>query len=227
MITIEKNTISVNTVTLKGELFYNDVLLLTYKIEYPEFSSSVYRVPLKAINMLYKVKAMTFQKRCETTLLNNATEQYQKAMENDFPFHAYEAVMTFHVTYLASGVLSLYFDKYEYTGGAHGSTERDSQTYNLLKYSLVRLNQLITCPIDYKTYILGEVRKQIEQDKSIYFENYAELTAETFNPNSFYLTPEGVVIYYQQYDIAPYSSGIREFLIPYSDCVKAPSPGAA
>jgi hypothetical protein len=225
VITIEKNTISVNTITLKGELYYNGILLLTYKIEYPEFSSTVYRMPLKAINMLYKVKAMTFQKRCETTLFNQATDQYKNALENDFPFHAYDAVMTFNVTYLTSGVLSLYFDKYEYTGGAHGSTERDSQTYNLLRYSLVRLGQIVTCQPDYKTYILDEVTKQIEQDKSIYFENYAELAAETFNPNSFYLTPEGVVIYYQQYDIAPYSSGIREFLIPYSDCVKAPTMG--
>jgi hypothetical protein len=135
--------------------------------------------------------------------------------------------MTFNVTYTNSGLISLYFDKYEYTGGAHGTTERDSQTYNLLKYSLVRLNQVITCPPDFKNYILGEVRRQIEQDKSVYFENYAELTAETFNPNNFYLTPQGVVVYYQQYDIAPYTSGIREFLIPYSDCVKAPSAGTS
>jgi hypothetical protein len=84
VITIEKNTISVNTVTVKGELSYNGVVLLTYKIEYPEFDSSVYRVSLKAINMLYKVKAMAYQKRCETTLFSEAAEQYKKALESDF-----------------------------------------------------------------------------------------------------------------------------------------------
>lgn len=225
MIAIEKNTVSVNTITIKGELSYNGIALLNYKIEYPEFSSSFYRLPLKAINMFYKVKAMTFQKRCETTLFNSAVEQYKKDLENNFPVRVFDAEMTFNVTYLSSGVLSLYFDKYEYAGGAHGSTERDSQTFNLFRYSPIKLNQIITCQQDYRAYILNEVRKQIEKEKNIYFENYNELIAETFNPNNFYLTPNGVVIYYQQYDIAPYSSGIREFLIPYSDCVKAPSAG--
>lgn len=225
MIAIEKNTVSVNTITIKGELSYNGIALLNYKIEYPEFSSSFYRLPLKAINMFYKVKAMTFQKRCETTLFNSAIEQYKKDLENNFPVRVFDAEMTFNVTYTASGVLSLYLDKYEYAGGAHGSTERDSQTFSLFRYSPIKLNQIITCQQDYRAYILNEVRKQIEKEKDIYFENYNELIAETFNPNNFYLTPDGVVIYYQQYDIAPYSSGIREFFIPYSDCVKAPSAG--
>jgi len=223
VIVIEKSTVSVNTVTLKGEMSYNGETLLNCKIEYPEFVSTFYRIPLKAINMLYKVKAMTFQKHCETTLFNTAVEQYKKDLENNFPVRVFDAVMTFRVTYLASGVLSLYFDKYEYAGGAHGSTERDAQTYNLYRYSPVKLNQIITCRTDYRSYILDEVRKQIEPEKDLYFENYNNLIAETFNPNNFYLTQEGVVIFYQQYDIAPYSSGIRKFLIPYSNCVKSPS----
>ncbi|MFU2363539.1 MAG: RsiV family protein, partial [Clostridiales bacterium] len=36
---------------------------------------------------------------------------------------------------------------------------------------------------------------------------------ETINFDSYYLTPKGIVIYFQQYDIAPYSSGLPEFLI--------------
>ena len=64
--------------------------------------------------------------------------------------------------------------------------------------------------------------RKISSAMASYFENYKELINKTFNPNSFYCTPEGISVYYQQYDIAPYSSGIREFLMPYTYCVKNP-----
>jgi len=63
--------------------------------------------------------------------------------------------------------------------------------------------------------ILKEINRQILDNKEIYFEDACNLVLETFNPDSFYLVPEGIVIYFQQYDIAPYSSGIRTFLIKY------------
>jgi hypothetical protein len=87
---------------------------------------------------------------------------------------------------------------------------------------LLKLGQLVLCPPDDKTYLLSQIDSQIKKNPDIYFENYKELIAKTFDRNHFYCTPDGIVIYYQQYDIAPYSSGIREFLIPYSNCVMNP-----
>ncbi|HWQ73960.1 MAG TPA: RsiV family protein, partial [Syntrophomonas sp.] len=53
--------------------------------------------------------------------------------------------------------------------------------------------------------------------------NYEELVEQTFDVNNFYCTPQGVVVYFQQYDIAPYASGIREFLLPYNRCIIDPA----
>lgn len=50
-------------------------------------------------------------------------------------------------------------------------------------------------------------------DKNKYFENYCELVLETFRLENYYIIPNGIVIYFQQYDIAPYSSGIPIFYI--------------
>ena len=41
---------------------------------------------------------------------------------------------------------------------------------------------------------------------------------KTFHPQNFYLTSEGVVVFFALYDIAPHSTGIPTFLIPYSQC---------
>lgn len=220
---LEKNIVSVNKKVLKDELKYNGETLLTYQIEYPEFKSSFYQMSLVVINRFYKTKALEFQKYCETELFNMAIEQYNDDIKNNFPVRVFEAILVYKITYSASCIISLYFDRYEFTGGAHGNTIRDSQTWNLQKCDMIKLSQLFRCSIDYKPYILGIVEEQIKKNPDIYFENYDELISETFNENSFYCTPKGIVVYYQQYDIAPYSSGIREFLIPYTECVINPN----
>lgn len=217
-----ENCLSVKMIVLRDKLKYNGETLLTYKIEYPEFCSSCYRLCLAKVNEFIRRKALEYRKYCETELFCMAVEQYKTDIENNFPIRVYEALLTYEMTYLDTCIISAYFNRYEYTGGAHGNTTRYSQTWNLQRCGLAELYQLVRCPPDYKTYILSVVEKQIEKEPEIYFDNYRELISETFNENSFYCTREGIIVYYQQYDIAPYSSGIREFLIPYGVCVINP-----
>ena len=61
--------------------------------------------------------------------------------------------------------------------------------------------------------IISEIAKQIEAGTGVYFPEYCQLVLETINFDSYYLTTKGIVIYFQQYDIAPYSSGLPEFVI--------------
>lgn len=217
------NAVTVRKIVLKGELGFENQTLVTYTIEYPELCSNGFQKSLSQINSYYKQKAFECKKRCETTLLNMAMEQYCEDVENDFPVRTFEVMMVYQISYQQACVLSLYYDCYEYTGGAHGNTFRVSQTWNLNSANQVRLEQLVRCAPGCKTYILKAVAAQIAEEPELYFENYCELISETFDKNSFYCTDDGVVVYYQHYDIAPYSSGIREFLLPYSRCVCEPT----
>lgn len=217
-----KNIVSVKNRVIYDTLKYNGEILLTYRIEYPEFRSSCFKACVRKINMFYKRKALDYQKYCSSELFGMAIEQYRYDIENGFPVRMFEAMMVYEVTYLCSCIISVFFDRYQFTGGAHGNTVRTSQTWKLRECELLELEQLVRCEPDYKTYILTAVKAQIEKEPEIYFENYEELIAETFNTRSFYCKPQGLVVYYQQYDIAPYSSGIREFLIPYTYCVLNP-----
>ena len=68
--------------------------------------------------------------------------------------------------------------------------------------------------------ILQNINKQIEENiqsgNGQYFDNYCKLVLETFNPQNFYILSDSLfAIYFQQYDIAPYSSGIPVFEINY------------
>lgn len=219
---LEKSTVSVHTIVLKEDLKYDGETVLTYSIEYPEFRSFYFRKTLVRVNHYYKMKALEYQKYCRNELFDMAALQYKDAIENNFPVRVFEALVVYTLTYNTACIISLYFDRYEYTGGAHGNTTRYSDTWNLKKGRLIKLRELFGCKLDYKAYIFRIVEEEIAKDPSIYFEDYKKLLVETFNENSFYCTPEGIVVYYQQYDIAPYSSGIREFLIPYTHCVIDP-----
>lgn len=222
MIILAKSTVTVDTIVIKDEMQYDGVTVLTYQIEYPEFKSSVYKKSLIVINKFYKDKALEYQKYIQTTLFQMAVEQYLDDIENGYPVRVFGAGDIFKITYNMVCILSLYFDRYEYTGGAHGITIRSSQTWNLQTGQMIKLSELFDCLYDYKRYIKDKVIEQIKKDPDIYFDDYENLVEQTFNVNSFYCTSKGVVVYFQQYDIAPYASGIREFLIPYNNCVKDP-----
>lgn len=216
------NVFTVNTIAMEDNMKYNGETILTYKIEYPEFESSGYQMSLTVINQYYKKKALEYKYYFENDLFNMAVEQYKDDIQNNYPVRVFEALVVYKLTYNKGCIVSLYFDQYQFTGGAHGNTLRYSQTWNVQRCSMIRLSQLFICETDYKANMLRQARDEMEKDPSIYFEDSEKLLVEYFNKDSFYCTSSGIVVYYQQYEIAPYSSGIREFLIPYSMCVIDP-----
>lgn len=156
-------------------------------------------------------------KEYETELYQEAVAQYEYSVENQFPFHMYDALMIYEITYNQDNILSLFYDQYIYSGGAHGNTVRRSQTWNVKRGCQITLRHYTDDPVALQAEIINRIReeivRQIERGEDMYFEDYPKLILETFNPESFYLTPYGMVIYYQQYDIAPYASGIPVFVI--------------
>lgn len=78
----------------------------------------------------------------------------------------------------------------------------------------VKLKNLFKKQFDYKTIIDKKIREDIAKEPSIYFDNGGMFKGVDEN-QAFYLSRDGIIIYFQQYEIAPYASGIREFKIPY------------
>lgn len=211
--------VDVEEIIIKKDLYYNNIVLLSYTIKYPKFTSNRFQRTLNRINQYYKAKAYSYQLYYEHKLFKLAIEQYEDSIANGFPVRKFEAFVAYTITYNQNCAISLYFDRYEYTGGAHGNTIRYSNTWNLQTGTQMKLSRLFANQ-NYEAYIImminQQIAEQIKNGTNQYFENYSELVTQYFNEESFYLTPQGVVIYYQQYEIAPYSSGIPTFTIPYS-----------
>jgi len=204
---------------LHQELYYKESKLLTYTIKYPKFYSEEFALVVDKLNLLYRTKANVIIKTVVNNLYQQAMVEYEYSVANNFPIRVFEVYVDYSITYNKNCTLSLYFDQYEYTGGAHGMTVRTSDTWDLIRSNMMRLRDFFICDDAYQEYIITNINLQIAEQiaagDNIYFDDYFHLVRENFKPNNFYLVDEGIVIYYQQYDIAPYSSGIRTFLIPF------------
>ncbi len=140
-----------------------------------------------------------------------AQEELGEETRHWLPFQVY---VDFHVAYLDERFVSLPIAYYCYTGGAHGMSSQVSTNIDLAAGRDLNLEDLFVPGYDFTTVIASEVRRQRAANADHYFD---ESVAETdiLPDHHFYLTSEGIVVYFDLYEIAPYSTGIPEFTIPY------------
>ncbi|MCD2492529.1 DUF3298 and DUF4163 domain-containing protein [Lacrimispora sp. NSJ-141] len=208
---------TIEQMTLKDSMYLGQIPVFIYQIHYPSFVTTCNEAAAQAINEYYAQAAKKAEKHCRTVLYKQAAENAKYIPSNSPPFNSYTFDVTYEITFNTGCLTSLYMDTYLYMGGAHGETTRTSDTWNFNTGMQLRLNDFY--PLSFVSlYRLqknldNQVEKRLKITPGSYFDDYSSLIQNTFNPNSFYLQPSGLVIYFQQYDIAPYSTGIPEFSV--------------
>ena len=196
---------------------YDNTPVLKVSVQYPKVILYKNLSTLRIINSQIQTQVNDFYHYASSDLYQQAIDDYKYKQENGFPFNHYEAMLHYEITYNEHYYLSLYRDQYEYTGGAHGNTVRSSDTWNLKNGHNVLLSEFFSADQDYRAYLIEQITRQADeqmtQNPGIYFENYQALIVQYFNEEHYYLVPDGIAIYYQQYEIAPYSAGIVVFTI--------------
>ena len=207
----------IENITVKKELKYNDTVVLKYIIEYPQIVSTKYMYGKLEFNRYNKLKAIELQNEIERDLYEEAVKLYKYNMGNGYPLMIYEIAQKYNLTYNKDNLVSIYIDKYIFSGGAHGNTIRSSQNWNLRSANLVPLSFFYYDNQNYVAHILNEILiqicRQIQNGENQYFEDYCSLAVQNFKVDNYYLLPNYIVIFYQQYDIAPYSNGTPVFKI--------------
>ena len=208
------------TITINNEIKIDIDIILKYNIQYPQFLSACFHKSVSKINAYYTGAALNFEHYIKSILLPMATKDYYQSKKDNFPVHTYEAISVFTITYNQDCILSLYTDKYEYAGGAHGSTVRTSETWDVNLGAQIPLYTLFPYGDSYRSKINESIIQQIQSQMTSqqnYFSDYVQRIRKSLYPQNYYLSPGYIMIYFQQYDIAPYSTGIPEFAIPLSD----------
>lgn len=201
----------------KWNFFYRGAPILSASARYPEVAVPASPRAQRAINGRIRSQVAAFYRYAAGPLYRQAAADWRFAQANDTPFHPYEAILNYETALNCGGYLSLFRDRYEYTGGAHGSTVRSSDTWALQSGRKLPLAAFFRRGEDWRGRVLAQILKQADeamrQNPGIYFDDYRERIETYFDPANFYLTPSGIAVYFQQYEIAPYSSGIVVFTV--------------
>ena len=78
-----------------------------------------------------------------------------------------------------------------------------------------------------KNLAAEEIRRRERSGAARYHEDWPRLLRRRFNPQNYYLTPEGLTVFYPMYAIAPPAEGIPTFLLPYGGADGPAAPEAA
>lgn len=112
------------------------------------------------------------------------------------------------------GLLSLNLIVYSFTGGAHGMTSINSLTFDTKTGKQYTLKELFKTGSDYEKKISNIIRQRIKDwDVVLLDPPFKEIRSD----QDFYIADTSLVIYFQLYEISPYSSGFPYFPIPILD----------
>lgn len=198
-------------------MLYHNIPVFRYHIAYPSFTSTCNQKAVETINEFYLSYARRKERFCRLNLYPQAVEAARYITDNNPPFNYYEFDVAYQITLNKGCITSLYMEEYTYMGGAHGSTIRTSDTWDFKSGKRISLKELFAGDPKLQEKILKDIQQQIvkrlKTEPQTFFDDYPKLLRDSLNLNSFYLTPNGTVIYFQQYDIAPYAVGFPEFVL--------------
>lgn len=123
--------------------------------------------------------------------------------------------VSYEVTTANKDFISILFYFSEYSGGAHPNTTTLSFTYDLNRNSGVNLSDLFTPGSNYLQVISDYTVKGLNKVKTVSdAESGAGPKLENFH--SWNITPAGLKITFDRYQVAGYAAGDHEVVIPYS-----------
>lgn len=206
--------------------------LLDTDLEIPSIAGMENRDLQQSINARLDAEVRSFATEIEEVAVEtqkSLDESEPDSMWSPWPFAAYTR---WNVRFVSASLVSLTCQYYSYLGGAHGYTDMVAYNIDLRTGEDIELEHLFDDGQDYATPILQEINRQIALEPETYFPDVVPLSELPAEPGFCIEQASGddapsLVVYFGLYEIAPYSSGIREFAIPLSELRDLLRPSAA
>lgn len=149
-------------------------------------------------------------------LEKEAKEEAKEYKRKGREFRPYSIKGDYKVKQNKNNILSLYMTYLKYTGGAHPVTEPESLNLNIKTGKKLKLKDFFKPNQDYKKVLEREILAQIKKEKDRFYDDAAEkVKSEIYDDDlDFYVEDGNLVIYFEEYEIAPHSSGIPKFKVP-------------
>lgn len=195
-----------------------DTVLIEYKVRYPQIKEVANHGGLIKINDFYKNNFDEMLDRDCRESEQLAEEDYLAAIEGDYEFFNHSLGSSYDVEYNDKGLLSINLIEYTYWGGAHPNSFKESAFFDVNTGQKLTLGKLFkTDENSALEIVLKKVKRQIQGERweeLNLFEEAVNNLEEAYHHEDFYFDGENIVIYFQQYAIAPYAAGFPSFKIP-------------
>ncbi|SFQ29058.1 S-layer homology domain-containing protein [Salibacterium halotolerans] len=129
---------------------------------------------------------------------------------------AYEYRQDYRVENNSGDYLSVVFESYEFTGGAHGMSHQTAYTFDPGTGERVQLQDLFDAETNYAVVFNERIRSGAP-DNGESFELIVDFEGVDPATDQFYVTEEGPAVYFQPYEIGPYAAGIPTYTVPWEN----------
>ena len=153
------------------------------------------------------IKYPSFKYRKLNKRIKYIINKYSREIKNtsfDDNYHIYTLYIDYK-EYKYKDYISLVFYSELFLGGAHPNHYIDTVIYNTKNNSFININDLINI-LRNKVLSNSDVKEMLMDGTSPKTDNFKRLA----------LTDEGIIIFFERYQIAPYYFGDYNILIPYS-----------
>lgn len=130
----------------------------------------------------------------------------------------YSLDVSYHTTHADKNLISVLVWRYQFTGGAHGGSASTAFNYDLNSGRMLKLADLFQPNSGYlkaiSAYCITTLTKELGDVDAEWLRNGAGPKPENFK--SWNITPDGLQITFDAYQVAAYAFGPQEVVVPYS-----------
>ncbi len=199
-------------------------LCATVTFSYPQLSSDAKPELAEKLNRFILQQMMdnpAGSADAATTPQQSAEAFIDEYRQTPNPFNSWELERNLKIVFVTQDMLTLLFEEYGYTGGAHPFSGRRYSVLSLKDASQIILPDLLNP--GYETALNVAAEKIFRQVRKLKEEETPEEQGFSF-PNdvfsvndNFGVLKEGLDFIFNPYEIAPYALGPTQFLVPYED----------
>lgn len=192
---------------------FGKTILVQVSCELPEFTTEFDKKTVKRLNDFYMYYQKQLLRYAKDVMYKEALARFKLNTAEGYPFLPSELRITHFISYNEKGILSVVLDRYEFYGGANGTTIRSAD--NWLTSDGTPIPRLFPRNAN-KRVIDACTRMALAWQQSgvhYYFEELPRNMRKYFRADQSYLTPEGLAVFYQEVTISPHSEGIPVFVL--------------
>lgn len=180
----------------------------------------------RRIRRYYRLQGRAFIRYCQKFLLPLAQEEARAALAESRPLPEFRAELTYQVTYNAHGFWSLYTQVREHTQSGPDFLLRRGDTWDLNSGYPAALGDFFPRRSGWKRQLFAHTEQEALRRQRAGISRYRESLRgdlrRRFSARNYYLTEEGITLFYPMFAIAPAQEGIPVFTLPYGEGILFP-----